>query len=84
MTSPFLDDLRFAQQARRAVEVGTYSGRHFQACGVWEVDPEDGWVLLHTPTSMGDTTTRTRIDAADIASVTVTDIEWFSEGDQPT
>jgi hypothetical protein len=78
MANALLDELRFAEQAGVAVEVGTYSGRHFTGCGVWAVDPDDAWVDLHTPPQGlgGDDTTRTRIEAADIASVTVTDIEW--------
>jgi hypothetical protein len=73
------DDLRFAQQARVAVEVDLLDGRHFFT-GVVDVDDENGSVSLHRPQDLGDTTTRVRVRLDDITSVAVTDVHWGAVG----
>jgi hypothetical protein len=73
--SSWSDDLRFAQQARVAVDVRLFDGQRFQT-GVADVDEEAGLVSPYRPQTLGDTTTRTRIRLDDITSLAVTDIRW--------
>jgi hypothetical protein len=56
-----MTNLRFAQQTRRAVEVGTFSGQQAKACGVAEVGLHDGTITVrdHGPS----------IDAEDLPRV---------------
>ena len=69
------NDLRFAQQAGVAVDVRLFDGQRFQT-GVAEVDEETGSVSLYRPQTLGDTTTRVRVNLDDITSLAVTDIQW--------
>ena len=52
-----VDDLRFAQQARVAVEVTLFDGQKFLT-GVHDVDEQVGTVNLHEPQTFSDATTR--------------------------
>lgn len=74
--SIWADDLRFANQVGKAVQVTLYDGRDFKLVGVHEVNEDEGWVTLHTPQTMDDQTTRTRVRLEDINSLTVTDVAW--------
>jgi hypothetical protein len=71
----FVDDLRFAQQARVAVEVTLFDGQKFFT-GVHDVDEEVGIVSLYEPQTFSDATTRRRVQLADITSVVVTEIDY--------
>jgi hypothetical protein len=77
--SAWSDDLRSAQKAGVAVEVDLLDGRHFFT-GVADVDVENGFVSLHRPQTLGDTTTRVRVRLDDITSVAVTDVRWGDAG----
>ena len=71
----FVDDLRFAQQARVAVEVTLFDGQHFFT-GVHDVDEQIGIVSLYEPQTFSDATTRRRVQLADITSVVVTELDY--------
>ena len=71
----FVDDLRFAQQARVAVEVTLFDGQKFLT-GVHDVDEQVGTVNLYEPQTFSDATTRRRVQLADITSVVVTEIDY--------
>ena len=71
----FVEDLRFAQQARLAVEVTLFDGQKFFT-GVHEVDEPVGVVSLYEPQTFSDAATRRRIQLADITSVVVTEIDY--------
>ena len=55
----FVEDLRFAQQARVAVEVILFDGQKFFT-GVHDVDEQVGIVSLYEPQTFSDATTRRR------------------------
>ena len=75
--SPFVADLRFAQQTGKAVQVRLYSAARFpQYVGVLDVNENEGWVSFRTPQTFGDTSSRTRVELADVASVSVTDMDF--------
>ena len=71
----FVEDLRFAQQARVAVEVTLFDGQKFFT-GVHDVDEQVGIVSLYEPQTFSDATTRRRVHLADIKSVVVTEIDY--------
>ena len=71
----FVEDLRFAQQARVAVEVTLFDGQRFLT-GVHDVDEQVGTVNLYEPQTFSDATTRRRVQLADITSVVVTEIDY--------
>lgn len=71
----FVDDLRFAQQTRVAVEVTLFDGQKFFT-GVHDVDEQVGTVSLYEPQTFSDATTRRRVQLADITSVVVTEIDY--------
>ena len=71
----FIEDLRFAQQARVAVEVTLFDGQRFLT-GVHDVDEQVGTVNLYEPQTFSDATTRRRVQLADITSVVVTEIDY--------
>ncbi len=71
-----MSDLRFAQQACKAVEVRLYSQGTLGLVGVADVDEDGGWVSFKTPKTFGDETSRTRVELSDIATLQVTDIEF--------
>ena len=71
----FVEDLRFAQQARVAVEVALFDGQKFFT-GVHDVDEQVGIVSLYEPQTFSDATTRRRVQLADITSVVVTEIDY--------
>ena len=50
--NPFVMDLRFAQQARKAVELEIY-GRRMFLTGVHEINEEKGWALVYAPKVFG-------------------------------
>lgn len=70
-----VEDLRFAQEARVAVEVTLFDGQKFFT-GVHDVDEEVGIVSLYEPQTFSDATTRRRVHLADITSVVVTEIDY--------
>ena len=70
-----VNDLRFAQQSGVAVEVRMFDGQQFTT-GVADVDEEAGEFSLYKPQSLGDTTSRVRLELDDITSLTVTDTQW--------
>ena len=70
-----VEDLRFAQQARVAVEVTLFDGQKFFT-GVHDVDEDVGIVSLYEPQTFSDATTRRRVQLADITSVVVTEIDY--------
>lgn len=75
--SAFTDDLRLAQQTGKAVQVRLYSQTKLgEYVGVHEVNEEEGWVSFRTPQTFGDDTTRTRVELSDIASVTVSGMDF--------
>jgi hypothetical protein len=71
----FVDDLRFAQERQKAVEVTLFDGQHFFT-GVHDVDEPVGVVSLYEPQTFSDGTTRRRVQLADITSVVVTEIGY--------
>ena len=70
-----VEDLRFAQEARVAVEVTLFDGQKFFT-GVHDVDEDVGIVSLYEPQTFSDATTRRRVQLADITSVVVTEIDY--------
>jgi hypothetical protein len=70
----FVEDLRFAQQGRVAVDVILFDGQKFFT-GVHDVDEQVGIVSLYEPQTFSDATTRRRVHLADITSVVVTEID---------
>ena len=73
--NPHAENLRFAQQAEKCVEITMTTGQKFMT-GVHDVDEDQGLFTLYTPQHMGDETTRTTLHLADIASLSVTEISW--------
>lgn len=71
----FLNDLRYAQTTRVAVEVHLISGERLLK-GVHDVNEEEGFVSLYDPQHLGDDTTTRKIALDLIGSVTVTDVRW--------
>jgi hypothetical protein len=71
-----LHDLVYAQQTRRAVEVGLHRSFQFpELVGVAGVGSEADWVDLYVAGAFGQETL-VRHPLSDIAWVKVTDIEW--------
>ena len=79
---PFIEDLRFAQQAHCAVELYFY-GQPRKLTGIIDVDDAHEIVTFHDPQTFGDSRTRRRAALSDIASVTVlADMDYsFNEND---
>jgi hypothetical protein len=73
--SGMVDDLKFAMQARVAVDLTLLNGEHLLT-GVHSVDEDDGSVNLWAPQTMGNDTTRRRIRIGDIMSLSVTDVDY--------
>ncbi len=75
--NPLVADLSFALVSNKAVEVHVYAGSLPELCGVRSIDEEEnGTVSFWTPKTFGDKTTFARVETANIASVTVTDVDW--------
>jgi hypothetical protein len=73
--SPWVQDLKFAQQATVAVEIRLYTGESLLT-GVHSVDEDTDTFVVYAPQTMGDDTTRRRIGLNDIQSITVTDVDY--------
>jgi hypothetical protein len=71
----FVNAFRQAQAAGVAVEVHLTTGERLLK-GVHDMDEEQGFVSLDSPTTFGDRTTTREIPLDRIVSVSVTDVRW--------
>ena len=69
MSKAFLPDLRASEELGARVTIETMR-RHYQTT-VRDLNQADEYVVIHTPQSMGDTTTTTVLPLLDIVAVTL-------------
>ena len=79
--NPFVTDLLYAKQIRKAVEISMLNHDWYPMTGVKELNEAENWVALWKPQTFGDSTTFRRIPLALISSVSVTDIDYHMAGE---
>jgi hypothetical protein len=72
----FVDDFRHAQAEGVAVRLTLESGEVLGLVGVRDVNDQEGYVSLHTPSHMQDQETTRKVALDRIESVEITDIKW--------